>query len=82
MAGQYLRKHVKLLTVTRNNLLIQRVGNIDYSRHGRVFDFKDPEKDINDLIENVARLVSSGENGEFRLVCCVVNQSSIKLYGR
>ena len=62
------------MSVTRKNLLIQRVGNIDYSRRGRVFDFKDPEKDINDLIENVARLVSSGENGEFRLVYCAVNQ--------
>ena len=78
-AEHYLRKHVKLLSVTRNNLLIRRVGtkfiefSIDYIRHGRVDDFKEPEKVINDFIENVARLVPSGENGEFKLIYCIVN---------
>ena len=28
-------------------------------------------------VENVARLVPSGKNGEFRLVCCIVNQSAL-----
>ena len=87
-AEHYLRKHVKLLSATRNNLLKRRVGNkfiefsIDYTRHGRVYDFKDPDKVINDFIENVARLVPSGEIGEFRLVCCIVNQSAVELHGR
>ena len=73
-AEHYLRKHVKLLSVTRNNLLIQRVGNkfiefsIDYTHHGSVYGFKDPSKVITNFTENIARLVRSGEIGEFRLV--------------
>ena len=69
-------------------MLIQRVGNkfiefsIDYTQHGRVFVFFDPGKVINNFIENVACLMTSGENGEFRLVCCIVNQSAIELHGR
>ena len=39
-------------------------------------------KVINDFIENAARLVSSGENGEFRLICYIVNQSAVELHGR
>ena len=68
-AEHYLYKHVKLLSVTRNNLLKQRVGSkfiefsIDYTRHGRVYDFKEPDKVINDFIENVTCLVPSGEIG-------------------
>ena len=79
-AEHYLRKHLKLLSVNRNNLLIRRVGNkfmefsIDYTRHGKIYNFKNPEKVINDFIENVARVVPPpNENGEFRLVCCIVN---------
>ena len=72
-AEHYLRKHVKLLSVTRNNVLIRGVGNkfiefsIDYTRHGRVYDFKEPDKVVNDFI---------------RLLCCMVNQSAVKLLGR
>ena len=29
-------------------------------------------------VENVARLVPSSKNGEFRLVCCIVNQSAFE----
>ena len=87
-AEHYLRKHVKLLSVTRNNLLMRRVGtkfieiSIDYIRHGRVDVFKEPDKVINDFIQNVARLVPSGENGEFKLIYCIVNQSAVELHGR
>ena len=69
-------------------MLIPRVGNkfiefsIDYTRHGRVYDFKDPDKVIYGFIENVARLVPSGKNGEFRFVCCIVNQFVVELHGR
>ena len=72
-AEHYLRKHVKLLSVTRNNFLIRRVGNkfievsIDYTRQGRVYDFKEPDKVVNDFI---------------RLLCCMVNQSAVELLGR
>ena len=37
---------------------------------------------MNDIIENVARLVPYGKNGEFRLVCCIVNQSAVELHAR
>ena len=62
----YLHKRVKRSYLTRNNLLIQRVGNefkefsIDFARHGRIYDFKDPDKVINDFIEIVVLLVPSG----------------------
>ena len=41
-----------------------------------------PDKVINDFIENVARIVPSGENAELRLVCCIVNQSAVELHDR
>ena len=65
-AEHYLHKRVKPLYLTRNNLLIRRVGNkfkefsIDYTRHGRVYDFGDPDKVTNDFIEIVVLLVPSG----------------------
>ena len=85
-AEHYLRKHVKLLSVNRNNLLTAGVSkkskefSIDYTRHGRVYDFKDPDKVINDFIKNLARLVPSGQNGEFSLICCIGNQSVVELH--
>ena len=30
--------------------------SIDYLPHGKVYNFKDPEKVLNDLIDNVARV--------------------------
>ena len=83
-----MKLHVKLLSVTRNNLLIRRVGDTfiefstDYTRHGRGYGFKDADMVINDFIENVARPVLSGENDEIRFVCCIANQSAIELHGR
>ena len=47
-----------------------------------VYDFKDPDQVINDFIENVARLVPSGEISQFRLVCFIVNQPVLELHGR
>ena len=55
--------------------------NIDYKRHSNVYDFKNPDKVIGDFIENVARHLSEAE-GEFRLICCIVNQSVVELHGR
>ena len=78
---------MKLLSVNRKNLLIRRVGNkfiefsTDYSRHGRIYNFKNLEKVINDFIENVARVVPTNEIGDFRFVCCIVNQSAVELRG-
>ena len=87
-AKHYLRNNVKLLSVTRNNLLTQRIGNkftkfsVDYTRHGRVYDLKDPDMVINDFIENVTRPVLSGENGQFRFLCSFFDQSVSELHGR
>ena len=55
--------------------------NIDYKRHSNVYDFKNPDKVIGDFIENVARHLFEAE-GEFRLICCIVNQSVVELHGR
>ena len=55
--------------------------NIDYKRHSNVYDFKNPDKVIGDFIENVARHLFEAE-GEFRLICCIVNQSVVGLHGR
>ena len=77
-AEHYFRKHLKLLPASANNKLIRKVGDrfmefsIDYTRHGKIYDFKDPDKIINDFIENVTRLVPEA-NGDFRLICCIVN---------
>ena len=40
-----------------------------------------PDKVIGDFIENVARHLFEAE-GEFRLICCIVNQSVVELHGR
>ena len=40
-----------------------------------------PDKVINEFMENVARIIPKA-NGEFRLVCCIVNQSAVELHGR
>ena len=86
-AEHYLRKHLKLLPVGRENLMIRKVGDkfiefsIDYSQHGKIYNFKDPEKVLNDFIDNVARVIPEA-NGEFRLICCIVNQSAVELHDR
>ena len=70
-----------------NSVLIRKVGDrcmefsIDYTCHGEIYDFKDPDKIINDFTENVKRLVPKA-NGEFQLICCIVNQSAAVLHGR
>ena len=86
-AKHYLCKHLKLLPVGRENLMIRKVGDkfiafsIYYSWHGKVYNFKDPEKVLNDSTDNVTRGIPEA-NGEFRLVYCIVNQSAVELHGR
>ena len=70
-------------------MLIWRVGNkfiefsIDYTRHGKIYNFKNPGRVINNFIENVARVVPPpNENDKFRFVCCIVNQSVVELHVR
>ena len=82
----YLR-HLKLFPALKRDILIREIGNrflefsIDYIRHSKAHDFMNPNKVINELIENVARLILKA-NGEFRLVCCIVNQSVVEFHGR
>lgn len=86
-AEHYLHNHLKLLPASRNDMLIRRVGDkfiefsIDYTQHSNIYDFKNPGKVIGDFIENVAHLVLD-VNGEFRLICCIVNQSATELHGK
>ena len=86
-AEHCLCKHLKLLSVGRENLLIRKISNkdiefsIDYTHHGKPYDFKDPEQILSNFIENVARVIPDA-SGEFRLVSCIVNQSAVELYRR
>ena len=54
---------------------------IDYKRNSNVYDLKNPDKVIGDFIEYVSRHLPETE-GEFRLICCIVNQSAVELHGR
>ena len=78
---------MKLLAVNRDNLIIRKTGDkyiefsIDYARFEKDYDFKNPEKVLNEFTENVSRVIPDA-NGEFRLVCCIVNQSAVELYSR
>ena len=54
---------------------------LTYTHHGKVYDFKDPDKIIDNFTENVARLVPKAKD-EIRLICCIVNQSVTELHGR
>ena len=85
-AQHYLQNHLKLLPITKNDMLIRKAGkfmefSIEYKHHSNVYDFKNSDKVIGDFIENVARHLSEAE-GEFRLICCIVNQSVVELHGR
>ena len=46
-----------------------------------VYDFAKPEKIVSDFNENVSRKILY-VNGEFRLICCIVNQSAVEIEGR
>lgn len=68
-------------------MLIKKVGDklmefgIDYKHNSIVYDLKNPDKVIGDFIEYVSRHLPETE-GEFRLICCIVNQSAVELHGR
>ena len=86
-AEHYLQKHLKLLRATRNDILIRKIGDkfielsIDYRRHMNLYDFKNPDKVIYDFIENVSRHINEAES-EFRLICCIINQTATETHGR
>ena len=68
-------------------MIIRKIGekyiefSIDNARFGKVCDFKNPEKVLNEFIDNVARMIPD-PSGEFGLVCCIVNQSAVASLGR
>ena len=83
-----LKKHLKILNTSQvNNMIVRRIGNwfiefsVDYHRFSKVFEFSNPEKIIFDFIENVSRKIRDA-NGEFCLICCIVNQSPLEIEGR
>ena len=85
-AKHFLRKHLKL-DGNNNNILIQRIGNrfiefsIDYDRFKNVCDFFDAGKIIGSFIEAVARKTPD-EEGEFRTVFSIMNQSAAEIEGK
>ena len=68
-------------------MIVRRTGNrfiefsVDYHHFSKVYDFAKPENIISDFIENVSRKIPY-VNGEFRLICCIVNQSAVEIEGR
>ena len=85
-AKHFLRKHLKL-NGNSNNILIRRIGNrfiefsIDYDRFKNAYDFFDPDKIIGSFIEAVARKIPD-EEGEFRTVFSIMNQSTAEIEGK
>ena len=86
-AEHYLRRHLKLLSVNKDKLIIRKIGekciefSIDYARFGKVYNFKNLEKALNEFVDNVACVIPDASN-EFCLVCCIVNQSAVESHGR
>ena len=84
-AKHFFRKHLKLNG--NNNILILRIGNrfiefcIDYDRFKNVYDFFDLDKIIGSFIEAVARKIPD-EEGEFRTVFSIINQSAAEIEGK
>ena len=86
-AEHYLRRHLKLLSVNKDKFIIRKICekyiefSIDYARFGKVYNFKNLGKVLNEFIDNVARVIADA-NDEFRLICCIVNQSAVESHGR
>ena len=85
-AKHFLRKHLKL-NGNNNNILIRRIGNrliefsIDYDRFKNVYGFFVPDKTICSFIEALARKIPD-EEGEFRTVFLIMNQSAAEIEGK
>ena len=68
----YLQEHLRLLTVSKNDILIRKIGDkfiefsIHYLRHSNLYDFENPNKVIEDFIDTASRHILEVE-GEFRL---------------
>ena len=82
----YLRKHLKL-NGNNNDFLIRRIGNkfiefsIDNDRFKNSCDFFTPDKIIASFIEAVANKIPD-EEGEFRTVFLIMNQSATQIEGK
>ena len=86
-AEYFLQEHLRLLPVTKNDILIRKIGNkfiefsIDYLRHSNLYNFESPNKAIEDFIDTGSRHIPEVD-GEFRLIGCIVNQSNKETNGR
>ena len=82
----FLRKHLKL-NGNNNNILIRRINNrfiqfsIEYHRFKNVYHFFDPDKIIGSFIETVERKTPD-EEGEFRTMFSIMNQSAAETEGK
>ena len=75
-----IKENLKILNTSQvNNVIVRRIGNwfielsVDYHHFPRVYDFTKPENIIFDFIEIILHKIPDA-NGEFCLICCVVNQ--------
>ena len=50
-------------------------------RHSNLYNFESPNKAIEDFIDTGSRHIPEVD-GEFRLICCIVNQSNVETNGR
>ena len=55
--------------------------SIDHRSFSKCYDFKNPDNVICEFIDTVSANLGSRE-GEFRLICCIVNQSLPQLEGK
>ena len=83
-----LKNHLKILdTSLVDNMIGRRIGDrfieftTDSKHFSKFYNFTKPEKIIFDFIENVSRKIPDA-NGEFRLICCIVNRSAVEIEGR
>ena len=44
-----------------------------------LYDFKNPDRVIYDFTENFSRHINEAE-GEFRLICCIINQTAAEIH--
>ena len=85
-AKRYLRKHLKL-NGNNNDLLIRRIDNkfieftINYDRFKNSYDFFTPDKIIASFIQAVVNKIPD-EEGEFRTVFSIMNQSATQIEGK
>ena len=86
-ARHYLSKHLRPIANPNSSLIIRKIGSkylefsINYDKHKNFYDFYTPEKVIRQFIEDVFLKIPN-EEGEFKLVSNLMNQSMVDIEGR